>query len=881
MASNIDDLKSQIDRLTSLYESKTGVNIRLDTSSLEQAEKSLRSIQDLLLRNSMAVTELADGFKSSLDNIVKAEKSLRNMEVELRGPLRSVYKELKKSTLDISSNQQDLLDGFLSEKKALNQVIRLQGQKSKLQTLNIQNQTDENKAILEGLVFTESVAKKQLEIIQNSKESAANIHSMAEMLTSIPVIGKLLSGPFKDVGDEIVENTKKQQIFNQSIDINNQKVTDLKKKLESLIPEESKLKGLDGSFTIEELIKGDPGEMRDIALEIQNLGHETDVLKGKLKTLPKPLDVAITKIKDLSLVGLAMGILTKAFVTLKEAIGDIDEQSTQLARSLSISKEQGVDLRNAFTDISISSNLMTKELVDAQLNFTKLTGAASALSTSNLEALAEATELIKLSEDAQKGLINIASTTGEEYKDIENTILGTSKISQLQNGVMMDQKAILEEVLSTSFSLRVQFGNSVEEITKAVVEAKRLGFNLKDIEGIQQNLLSFESSIAAELEAELLTGKELNLEKARYFALTGNIKGLTQEINKQLGGSAEFEAMNVLQREAFAKSLGLSADKLAEILYTQEQNDSIAQSLNGQQKVALAFKDAELEMNAKNLAHLMATGKIDKEMLNRLGDKERSLVSQLSTQEEFNRVLNTMKSMFVSIVDGPVGQLLNGLNSMFTFLQDSPFAKVAIGIIMAAGIVTSMGLMLATMVQLATKGTALNPMFVIDMMGGAAGGLMGGAKGAMKMAGRMALPAAGGAVGLLGGTALGGGGTGAMIGSGIGTVLGGLTFLIPGVGPFIGSALMAGGGLLGGMLGGQFDEKESNVKVNDARININTNPNDDIGAFMDAKDMREIIHELRLLNQKDQTSYIGIQQLSSGIDMYAQRAGSNPGAAIT
>jgi hypothetical protein len=259
-------------------------------------------------------------------------------------------------------------------------------------------------------------------------------------------------------------------------------------------------------------------------------------------------------------------------------------------------------LRDSFNDIAMDSKLTTKELVDAQLTFTKLTGAASVLSTENLKALAEAKDLIGLSEDAQKGLMNMAFTTGQEFEDIENTILGTSKITMMQNGLMMDQKEILDEVLKTSYSLRIQFGNNVQEITRAVVEAKRLGFTLQDIEGVQSNLLNFESSIAAELEAELLTGKELNLEKARYFALTGDIRGLTQEINKNIGSSADFERMNVLQREAFAKSLGFSADKLAEILYTQEQNDAIAKSLNGQQAVANAFREAELDMNAEEFS---------------------------------------------------------------------------------------------------------------------------------------------------------------------------------------------------------------------------------------------------------------------------------------
>jgi hypothetical protein len=883
--------QEQLQQLLNKLEAATGRGGGIDASQVRDVEAAIKQVTQALRDAENAVVELADGFSASLNNIREAKEELQNIETVLRGQLRTQYNALEKSTLNIAANQKALIDGFLTERKAQTQLNKIVIEREKLLKLQnsiiikgteeeinaLTNQKEKNAAILNGLKHTQDVAQEQLNIIQYSKAASANISKMADALKEIPLIGKYLSGPFRDVAEEITKDTEEFQKFTQAVKTGGVEIQNLETQLKKLLKtNEAGIEGLDENSSIEEILSSKLDEAKILAARIKELTEETENYQNKLAGIPKPMSRVIDKINKLSLMSLAMGILTKAFVTLKEAITDIDEQSTQLARSFAISKKEGVGLRNIFNDIASSSNLMTKELVEAQLNFTKITGTAVALSTSNLESLAEATSLIKLNEEAQKGLINMAFTTGQEFEDIENTILGTSKITMMQNGLMMDQKEILDEVLSTSYSLRVQFGNSVEEITKAVVEAKRLGFNLKDIEGVQSNLLNFESSIAAELEAELLTGKELNLEKARYFALTGDIRGLTQEINKNIGSSADFERMNVLQREAFAKSLGFSADKLAEILYTQEQNDAIARSLNNQAGVKKAFADAELEMNAENLALLISQGKIDKEMLNRLGDKERSLVSQLSTQEEFNRLLTSMKEIFVGMVDGPLGVMISGMNDLFKTMNSMPILKAITSTAMAAGIIGSLGLMTMAMISLATKGTLMNPMVVIgrNQASAAGGGMFAGGKmprgmgagmgiGALGMLGTMAtnsLTEQGTTANIAGNTlsqAASMGGMGMMIGS----------MIAPGIGTAIGGVL---GGLLGAGMGYMSSQpNESNVKVNDARININTNPNDDIGAFMDAKDMREIIKYLKIVAEKETTIQMGTQELSSAINMYS------------
>ena len=103
-------------------------------------------------------------------------------------------------------------------------------------------------------------------------------------------------------------------------------------------------------------------------------------------------------------------------------------------------------------------------------------------------------------------------------------------------------------------------------------------------------MLNFESSIAAELEAELFTGRELNLERARFFALTNDVAGLTEEIASNQDVLNAFASENRLAQNAIAKSLGLSRDELAKTIVIQKLNAG----LTAEQAAAAANVSPEL-----------------------------------------------------------------------------------------------------------------------------------------------------------------------------------------------------------------------------------------------------------------------------------------------
>jgi hypothetical protein len=170
--------------------------------------------------------------------------------------------------------------------------------------------------------------------------------------------------------------------------------------------------------------------------------------------------------------------------------------------------------------------------------------------------------------------------------------------------------------------------------------------SLDKVDAIAGSLLEFESSITSELEAELLVGKDLTLEKARQAALDGDLATVAEEISKQIGSSADFTNMNRIQQEALAKSVGMTREDLAKTLVEKE---ALA-GLSG--KEAKAGKEA-FDALVKKYDVETAT-----QMIKEKGFK--TLMDQQSVQERFNKGIEKLRELFVGLAQ-PVLSILSPL----------------------------------------------------------------------------------------------------------------------------------------------------------------------------------------------------------------------------
>lgn len=276
--------------------------------------------------------------------------------------------------------------------------------------------------------------------------------------------------------------------------------------------------------------------------------------------------------------------VTKLFQAAKRA----DENVANLRRNFGVSAKEGIKLNNEFAGIAIRSGDVTanvESLTEANQNINDQLGIQT---TYNEELLVAANALVKrnkLSAEAAAGFSQQVLATGISAENLLDASAQTVAEIQNQTGVQLSFNSVLEGANKISGQLRVNLARTPDGLVKAVATAKTLGVEMDSIAGIAGQLLDFESSITKELEAELLLGRDLNLEQARLLALNGKSDEAVASLVSQVGTLAEFQQLNVIQQEALASAVGMTADQLATTVEKQA-------AINSQKKEGLSI-DAE------------------------------------------------------------------------------------------------------------------------------------------------------------------------------------------------------------------------------------------------------------------------------------------------
>ena len=292
----------------------------------------------------------------------------------------------------------------------------------------------------------------------------------------------------------------------------------------------------------------------------------------------------------------------------------------------------------AYARANTDAFITTDRLVKAQGELTQELGVAGTYTGKQAEDFTRLTELIGLSANEAGKLARLAIVNSASIEDTTKSIIRGSAAAQRSNNISIDQRAILKDVSNLSEGILVKFQGNPEALGRAVVEARKLGTTLETIDKIGESLLNFESSIENELKAELLTGRQLNLEKARYAALTGDQISLTKEVANQVGSLADFQNMNVLAQRSLAEAFGLSRDELSKMLIDQEKINKLG--------------DVSKMTFDEQLKALKAQG----EPLDSILYKQ---IQQQSAQDKFNNAVTKLQDIVGNLVAGPLGQMLD------------------------------------------------------------------------------------------------------------------------------------------------------------------------------------------------------------------------------
>jgi hypothetical protein len=331
-----------------------------------------------------------------------------------------------------------------------------------------------------------------------------------------------------------------------------------------------------------------------------------------------------------------VGLLVKGFLKFDQAVVGVQ-------KSLAISKDQAGELVREFT--TFNSLLSSADLLKSIGAIQSKLGSVGKVTKDTAETFARLNTFVGLSEQGAAGLVTQADAFGKNASEVYKTSVGTTAEIGRQYKTNINQKAVLESVGKASAYTLIQFKGSTQALTEGVAKANALGISLETVNKSAQGLLNFQQSIEDELAAEVLSGKQLNLEQARYYALTNQQSKLMDELNGQVGTYSDFTKQTVLAQEAQAKALGMSLPELSDMLFKQEYMKNTAQ---------------EQAMTEEEIIQ--------------------SRIESLTVQEKLQKAVEKLSETFANFVAGPLGTFLTDItviSGILGFMAGSQLGKLA------------------------------------------------------------------------------------------------------------------------------------------------------------------------------------------------------------
>lgn len=480
--------------------------------------------------------------------------------LELEGQIQAITEQTKNITEDITSEEKSI--GNLLTKQ-----ITLQ------KTLNTQSKGNAN---LAKAVNNEAI--HFLQKLKSQKDAGKGLTAVQQ--DNFEVLQSVLSGTndLEGINEAIAASKKKE---NELKDAGNTKDLKSQQNLTNILGKEAK--------------KLEFNEKEKAQMDI--LDQITGGLASKAANFADAFQKSPKLAGYLVLAGVVASILSTAskFAQLIDSIGqkfgNLKVLGKDFQNTIAASSVEAVRLGASVDDIVSSSTTLAS-------NFGLTIDEAAMLSSKVLDT----SKALGLSADEGANLFGVLMQTSNlSATQAERLAESTFQLAR-QRGVAPSQ--VMRDIAGSAETIADFTKDGGDNIAEAAIQARSLGVSLETSAKVAKSLLDFESSVAAEVEASVLLGRQLNFQKARELALNNDISGAMSDVISQLGSEGEFNRLNLIQREALAKSIGVSTAELAKFVGESDKANA-AGAAAGKSFQDLLGKDAI--SNISQLANTFAS----------------------------------------------------------------------------------------------------------------------------------------------------------------------------------------------------------------------------------------------------------------------------------
>jgi hypothetical protein len=519
MAQNFQQLEKQI--------------IDLDAKIQRLGGVGFIDVDAAILKMNGDLIEANKAVKDLLDEV----DDLENVFVGISKTLKNVVRDLENSTKTATL----ITRSFSKLESIASKLVEHKKDEEILTVKQLTSLAKKAKVEYDNLVLNRDIAKEQLKGLDKSSAYYKKLNSAyLEANAALKKKGSYLEKIVKYSAQEVINEKAIQHTLGLTGYI---------------------FKGIEGSL---KHIGIESEAIKEIGKNMRNTAKDGSQLAVAMVAVKSTFKAALEGLKDPVVY---TKLLVEGFKELYHIGAEFSKETYEIAKNQLVTSKEAHHSAEEIKDLAAHS----KEALGYQKNFVEATNALNdSLGTSvdfsgkTLEDFTNLTKKLGLTNEEAASFARFSQITGKTQEEIVNSI-------GKQNKGVISNRRIITEVAKVNGQLYAQYKGSPDLIGKAVIQTQKLGISLQQAQNISKGLLNFESSISAELEAELLTNKQLNFEQARYLALQGDSAGAAQEVLRQVGSLAEYQRLNVIQQEALAKAAGMETDELANSLIKQEQ----------------------------------------------------------------------------------------------------------------------------------------------------------------------------------------------------------------------------------------------------------------------------------------------------------------------
>jgi len=234
------------------------------------------------------------------------------------------------------------------------------------------------------------------------------------------------------------------------------------------------------------------------------------------------------------------------------------------------------------------------------------------------EDLIETTSILKtqlgVAEDSSAGFLRNMGALTKTTAQAQRHMVYVADALTAAAGIPLN--LVMQDVAKMSGNALALVSKMPLAIVKSAVEARKMGTTINKMADASSQILNFTESVQAEMEASVLIGESINLQRARYLAFHGQIVESTKEI-LNIAKKIDFEHLDYFQMQAFAAATGRSTDELLKMIQADRQlraarSDAslglkeeveLYDSLQSKQEAALHNEVLQREMAIKNMAN--------------------------------------------------------------------------------------------------------------------------------------------------------------------------------------------------------------------------------------------------------------------------------------